>query len=91
MTKSSLVKKNPDGSTEGVHPDEANPQDLPSKLTAFQAIRAKCLDCAYTPHEVLKCSCTGCPLWPYRLGRNPSAFKGAQGRNLKRGVYDGKA
>lgn len=37
-----------------------------------KAIRAKCLDCVgQQPSEVRKCVATGCPLWPYRMGRNP--------------------
>lgn len=35
-------------------------------------IRAKCLDCAGgQAAEVRKCPAHDCPLWPYRMGRNP--------------------
>ncbi len=41
-------------------------------LTPMKAIRAKCLDCsAGQPKEVRLCPVTACPLWPYRMGRNP--------------------
>ena len=38
----------------------------------IKAIRAKCVDCcAGDMSEVRKCVATGCPLWPFRMGRNP--------------------
>lgn len=37
-----------------------------------KAIRAKCLDCCgENAAEVRKCTATDCPLWPFRMGRNP--------------------
>lgn len=57
---------------------------LPSKLSKaelrelghpespIKAIRAKYLDCVgQQPSEVRKCPAVDCPLWPYRMGRNP--------------------
>lgn len=42
-------------------------------LSPGKAMRAKCLDCcAGLPGEVRLCTATGCPLWPYRMGRNPN-------------------
>jgi len=42
----------------------------------LKSIRAKCLECAvYQKHEVLKCHLTDCPLFPFRLGRNPNRKK----------------
>ena len=38
----------------------------------MKAIRAKCLDCVYTAQEVKMCPCTDCPLWHFRLGKNPN-------------------
>lgn len=36
------------------------------------AIKAKCLDCsAYQPNEVRECSVTKCPLYAFRLGKDP--------------------
>ena len=37
----------------------------------IKAIRAKCLDCAYTSQEVALCPCKDCPLYPFRFGKNP--------------------
>jgi hypothetical protein len=41
-------------------------------MTPMKAIRAKCLDCNSTASEVKLCPCTDCPLWPFRLGKNPN-------------------
>lgn len=41
-------------------------------LTPVRAIRAKCLDCcAFSSKEVKLCRSYSCPLWQYRLGKNP--------------------
>lgn len=41
-------------------------------LTPIKAIRAKCLDCCCgQANEVRLCPCEDCPLYPYRLGKNP--------------------
>lgn len=38
----------------------------------IKAIRAKCLDCCGgMESEVRKCVIPACPLWPFRMGRNP--------------------
>lgn len=40
------------------------------RLTRAEAIRLKCLDCCvYQASEVRLCTCTNCPLWRYRKGR----------------------
>lgn len=44
----------------------------------MKAIRAKCLDCAYSQSEVLRCVQTNCPLWPLRMGKQPKGFKAAR-------------
>ena len=42
-------------------------------LTPVKAIRAKCLDCSNgSSNEVNLCPITRCPLYPYRLGKNPN-------------------
>lgn len=43
----------------------------------IKAIRAKCRDCVYSEAEIRKCVQTGCPLWPFRMGRNPFHGKAA--------------
>jgi len=41
--------------------------------TPVKAIRAKCLDCSGDqPSEVRKCEISECPLFPFRLGKNPN-------------------
>ena len=42
-------------------------------LTPVKAIRAKCLDCmgGHTK-EVRMCDSVDCPLYPFRLGKNPN-------------------
>lgn len=51
------------------------------KMTPVKAIRAYCLDCMCgNAAEVKRCDLV-CPLWPYRMGRNP-ARAGIGGRNL---------
>ena len=40
--------------------------------SAQKAIRAKCLDCcAFQKEEVKLCTDNNCPLWPFRMGKNP--------------------
>lgn len=41
-------------------------------LPPLKAIRAKCLECCCDQVvEVRLCDMTDCPLWPFRMGRNP--------------------
>jgi len=42
-----------------------------SKQTPLKAIRAKCLDCSEAPKEVKLCNIPDCPLFNYRMGKNP--------------------
>lgn len=42
-------------------------------ITPMKAIRAKCLDCCGGQYsEVKQCPCTNCPLYDFRLGKNPN-------------------
>lgn len=42
-------------------------------VTPIRAIRKKCLDCSGdSAAEVRACELTACPLYPYRLGKNPN-------------------
>jgi hypothetical protein len=34
-------------------------------------LRQHCLSCSETPSQVRRCAIIDCPLWPYRMGRNP--------------------
>ena len=41
--------------------------------TPMKAIRAKCLDCCNgSAHEVKMCTVSKCPLYDFRLGKNPN-------------------
>ena len=41
-----------------------------------QAIRAKCIDCCCGQvAEVKLCPAEDCPIWPFRLGKNPFRAK----------------
>lgn len=43
-----------------------------TKKPLLKVIREKCMDCCIGQHsEVKMCSITNCPLWPYRMGKNP--------------------
>jgi hypothetical protein len=43
------------------------------RLTPLKAIRAKCLDCCcQQANEVRLCTVKGCPLYDYRMGKNPN-------------------
>ena len=42
------------------------------RLTPIKAIRAKCLECSCGNNaEVRECVIPNCPLYPYRMGKNP--------------------
>ena len=43
-------------------------------MTPVKAIRKYCVDhcCAGSTLEVRECKATDCPLYPYRMGKNPS-------------------
>ena len=51
--------------------DMANEKKPFKKLTWKTAVIAKCRTCALTPQEVRKCTVTDCPLWGFRLGKQP--------------------
>ena len=44
-----------------------------NKMTPIKAIKAKCLDCCCGQREeVRECPAKTCPLWQFRLGKNPN-------------------
>ena len=53
---------------------------IPSKVlteSPSKAIRLKCLDCQGEQRgEVRNCASDDCPLWPFRLGKNPFSKRG---------------
>lgn len=41
-------------------------------ISPMKAIRLKCLDCCCnSPYEVKLCPSVDCPIYPFRLGKNP--------------------
>jgi hypothetical protein len=56
---------------------------LTTKTDLLKAIRGRCLDCCcYQPSEVAKCPSTGCSLWLFRFGRDPTPARGRSAENL---------
>ena len=49
---------------------EKNEETITSPI---KAIRAKCLDCCCGQRDEVKlCPAKDCPLWPFRMGKNPN-------------------
>ena len=47
-------------------------QEVRENTNVLRAIRLKCYDCSsYQSNEVRDCPVTTCPLYPFRLGKNP--------------------
>lgn len=47
-------------------------QEVRENTNVLRAIRLKCYDCSsYQLSEVKNCNITNCPLYPFRLGKNP--------------------
>lgn len=59
-----------------------------------KVIREKCLDCCCgSTHEVKLCTAERCPLWPWRMGKNPyrkppSEAKAAAARRMNQKRLD---
>lgn len=53
--------------------NENNMNEETNISTPIKAIKAKCLDCCCGRRaEVKECPAKTCPLWRYRLGKNPN-------------------
>lgn len=49
----------------------------PTKAALLKTIHQKCMDCsAYQPKEIELCPSDDCPLYPFRMGKDP--FKTAR-------------
>jgi len=47
-------------------------RDLGHPESPIKAIRRNCVECSGgSEGEARKCTATMCPLWPFRMGRNP--------------------
>lgn len=57
-------------------------QEPKKRKTPVKAIRAKCLDCSNgSQKEVRECPDEECPLYDYRMGKNPNYKKGSRKGN----------
>src|SRR6516165_5733381 len=76
-----------EGQLIGKHPGDVPSEILSLKFRAqnpLKAIREKCLDCCCgNAAEVRKCVAVDCPLWPFRMGRNPFRKKRELSRQQK--------
>ena len=46
-------------------------EPLSDGIREYRDLRRHCLACAANSAEVRRCAIINCPLWPYRMGRNP--------------------
>ncbi len=54
-------------------------------MTPVKSIRKYCLDCAGdSPKEVRLCPAKNCPLYPFRMGKNPNYSKA---KNANEEIY----
>jgi hypothetical protein len=75
MKGEEVLVKYQDGESFGVHDAARDVLEACGVHGAplLKVVRQKCLDCsAGQISEVRKCTCWNtCPLWPYRMGKNP--------------------
>ena len=58
----------------------------------LKAIRAKCMDCSNDSYsEIANCPVTNCPLWPFRMGKNPYRKKKELSEEQKAKLLEGLA
>ena len=47
-------------------------REVSENTNVLRAIKLKCLDCSsYNTNEIKECPVKNCPLYPFRLGKNP--------------------
>ena len=47
-------------------------KEVSENTNVLRAIKLKCLDCSsYNTNEIKECPVKKCPLYPFRLGKNP--------------------
>jgi hypothetical protein len=76
MTEIKWTERVQTGEEVGRDPRKMTPEEFEGlghvRMTATEAIRARCLDCcAGSPQEVRYCTARKCPSWPWRMGKNP--------------------
>jgi hypothetical protein len=64
---------------------------MTTKSHLLAVIRRNCLDCTcQVPSEVARCSLKGCPLHPFRMGRDPNPARSSPARPFGKNVRPGK-
>lgn len=59
------------------------------KHNPVKAIREKCIDCCGgSTSEVKECTCESCPIYPFRLGKNPFRQKRELTEEQRKAVGD---
>ena len=59
------------------------------KTNPVKAIREKCIDCCCgSTVEVKECTVVSCPIYPFRLGKNPFRQKREMSEEQKKAVSD---
>ena len=52
--------------------EEEFDREVSENTNVLRAIKLKCLDCStYNTNEIKECPVKNCPLYPFRLGKNP--------------------
>lgn len=52
--------------------DEEFKKEVSENTNVLRSIKLKCLDCStYNINEIKECPVKNCPLYPFRLGKNP--------------------
>lgn len=82
----------PDG-TQGKDPRKMSVQELNElghyKKSMMKIIKEMCNSCVGVDPsgqrniEVVRCQAVGCPLWPYRMGKNPFSTRGEMSEERK--------
>ena len=57
------------------------------KKSPVKAIREKCIDCSGGSHKEVKlCPATQCPIYPFRMGKNPFHSRASDNVRQRSGV-----
>lgn len=92
MKKSEAIETISDG-TQGKDPRKMTVEELNQlghyKRSTTKLIKAMCNQCVGADQngvrsiEVARCQCIGCPLWAYRMGKNPFSTRGEMSEEQK--------
>ena len=79
--------------------EEEFSREVSENTNVLRAIKLKCLDCStYNINEIKECPVKNCPLYPFRLGKNPFRKRelseeernklSERMKNIKKGNYE---